>query len=243
MNPSPMSESLAPKPPPRGIDLPFDDGEPLESSRHFEQMALLIHTLRHAWRDRHDFYVAGNMFLYFSETQSRRNDFRGPDVFVVLDTDDHARRSWVVWEEDGKLPAVVIELTSESTEAVDRGKKKTIYGRTLRIPFYVVYDPFSARLDAFGLDFETLEYQPVAPDARGYVRCGPLGLWLGVVPSRHQGNDAPWLRWIDDAGEIVRSAEERAEAESARAASESARAQAAEAELERLRGELARRGP
>lgn len=47
--------SLLPKPPPRGVDLPCDDGEPLETQRHRDQMNLLIDSLGDAWRDRDDF--------------------------------------------------------------------------------------------------------------------------------------------------------------------------------------------
>lgn len=269
MNPMGMSESLAPKPPPRGKDLPYSDGEPMESQRHVDQMVLLIHSLREGWRDRTDFYVNGNMFLYFSETQSRKNDFRGPDVFVVLDTDNHERRSWVVWEEDGRLPDVIIELTSDSTESVDRGAKKALYGRTLRVPCYVIYDPFTGRLEVYQLEPESLRYVAVVPDARGYYRCAPLKLWLGVLRGSRNGVDGPWLRWIDDEGEVLpepvevaraeaaraeaeatraefeaaraRTEAARAEAEAARAEAEAARANRAEAELARLREELARR--
>ena len=262
MNPMSMSESLAPKPPPRGKDLPYSDGEPMESQRHVDQMVLLIHSLREGWRDRTDFYVNGNMFLYFSETQSRKNDFRGPDVFVVLDTDNHERRSWVVWEEDGRLPDVIIELTSDSTESIDRGAKKALYGRTLRVPCYVIYDPFTGRLEVYQLEPDSLRYVPVVPDVRGYLRCAPLKLWLGVLRGSRSGVDGPWLRWIDDAGdvlpepvEVARAEAARAEAETtraefeaararteaARAEAEAARANRAEAELARLREELARR--
>jgi Uma2 family endonuclease len=89
-------------------------------------MVLLVQSLRNGWSDRTDFYVPSSMFMYFSETQARKNDFRGPDVFVVMNTTRRERKSWVVWEEDGKTPDVVIELMSESTEAVDRGEKMRI---------------------------------------------------------------------------------------------------------------------
>jgi len=250
MNPRPMMGSkLGPKPPPRGIDLPCDDGEPLETSRHRDQMILLIQSLRAGWRDRHDFYVSGNMFLYYSETQTKRYDYRGPDVFVVLDTDDHERRSWVVWEEDGRAPNAIIEITSDTTEHIDRGPKMRIYGNLLRVPFYAIFDPFSARLDGFRLNATNGEYEPIPKDERGYVRCEALQLWLGVVPGYLESYrvEAPWLRWIDNDGRVLRDPTERAaeEAERAareaeRAAREAERANAAEAENARLRAELER---
>src|SRR6187402_3398992 len=104
-------------------ELPCDDAEPMETAFHHAQGHVLIDSLGLAWKERSDFYVAGNMFVYFSEHQVKRNDFRGPDVFVVLGTERKPRKSWVVWEEGGKLPDVVIEVTSDTTRAVDRGDK------------------------------------------------------------------------------------------------------------------------
>ncbi|MGZ3419011.1 MAG: Uma2 family endonuclease [Polyangiales bacterium] len=199
-----MSVSMGPKPPPRGDSLPCDDGEPMESPRHLEQMILLIHSLEDAWADRQDFFVGGNMAVYFSETQARRNDFRAPDVFVVLDTDRHERKRWVVWEEDGRTPDVVIELTSESTERVDRGEKMRVYASLLRVGTYVIYDPFSAQLDAYSLDLAHRRYVPIEKDARGWVHVAPLDLFLGVFPGKRRTIEAPWLRWIDGEGNVLR---------------------------------------
>jgi Uma2 family endonuclease len=256
--------------PPRGEDLPSDDGEPMETWRHRAQMNLLIESLEEAWRDRRDFYVGGNMGLYFSQTQAEKNDFRAPDVFIVLDTNQRERRSWVVWEEDGRVPDVVVELVSESTEHVDRGRKKTIYERVLRVPFYVIYDPFSARLDVFQLDSGHRHYVAVEADGEGRCEVSSLGLLLGVVNGTWRGVEAPWLRWIDPAGNVLRTADEivhahqlradlaakraeqeakraaqeaeRAAQEAERAAQEAERASRAEAEIAHLRAELARRG-
>lgn len=72
------------KPP---TDLIFDDGEPLESNRHRIGMNVLIRSLQQAWTDRDDYFVGGNMFVYYSRTQARNRDFKGPDFFVVLNVD------------------------------------------------------------------------------------------------------------------------------------------------------------
>lgn len=123
-----MSEPTSNQPIPLSVvlpatqeELPYDDGIPMESERHVLQMQLLIETLRLQWADRQDFYIGGNMFVYFSLEQVRK-DFRGPDVFVVLGVPKRERKSWVVWEE-GKGLDVVIELLSESTAQQDKTEK------------------------------------------------------------------------------------------------------------------------
>lgn len=129
------------KPP---TDLIFDDGEPLESNRHRIAMNVLIRSLQQAWRDRTDFYTGGNMFIYYSNTQVRNRDFRGPDFFAVLDVDGiRERQGWVVWEEEGRYPDVIVELMSPSTAQIDTGIKKDIYRGTFRTRDYFVYDPFN----------------------------------------------------------------------------------------------------
>src|SRR5690242_20565454 len=83
-------DCIDPYPPtvPPGQDaLPYEDGEPMETKRHRTQMELLLGTLEDAWSERTDYYAGGNMFVYFSEPQTRGAKFKGPDVFVVLDTD------------------------------------------------------------------------------------------------------------------------------------------------------------
>jgi len=234
------SDSLVPRPP-RGEDLPYDDGEPMESERHREQMQLLIDTLRDAWRERWDYYVGGNMAVYFSETQARNQDFRAPDFFVVLDVERRERKSWVVWEEGGRSPDVVIELLSETTEEADRGRKMQIYERALRVPFYAIYDPLSAQLEAYALDPAERMYHPLPKDEQGRVWCAPLGMHLGVRTVPWKGIPGPWLRWIDREGRPLEDATARADEAEARATREAERARRAEEELARLRDQLSRR--
>src|SRR4051812_6023263 len=166
--------------PPGELELPSEDGEPMESNRHRQQMVLLIQALKRAWSDRHDFFVGGNMFVYFSETQVKKNHFRGPDFFVVLGTTDRDRRSWVAWGEDGKLPDVVIELLSDRTRKVDWGEKMHVYSRLWKTSEYFLYDPWSHALDGFRLEPSTLDYVRIAPDSRGDLFCQRLGLSLGL---------------------------------------------------------------
>ena len=236
------SRSHVPVPPPGAKDLPYDDGEPMESERHVKQMTLLTQSLSLAWKDRQDFYVGGNMFLYFSELQTKKNDFRGPDVFVVLDTVKKERLSWVVWEEGGRTPDVVIELLSESTEDVDRGEKMQVYARALRVGEYYLFDPWTGVLEGYALDRASRTYRRMeALDERGTVPCEQLGLRLGVVPGRYHDLEMGFLRWIDQDGRVLPTGEELATAASARADQEARLRQQAElrsAELERRIAEL-----
>ncbi|WP_437591675.1 Uma2 family endonuclease [Sorangium sp. So ce1000] len=218
--------SLVPIPPPGEDELPHDDGEPMESDRHRKQMLLLIESLDLFWKDRDDVYVSGNMAIYFSELQTMKNDFRGPDVFVVLDTVRRDRKSWVVWQENGRTPDVVIELLSESTESVDRGEKMRIYAKVLRVPEYFLFDPMTNTLEGYLLDIASRAYEPMATNADGELASQQLGLRLGVRDGLYLGSKGRWLRWLDAEGRVLPTAEEQARAaeEQARAAEERSQA-------------------
>ncbi len=242
-----IHDPFAPKPPPGQDELPSEDGEPMETPRHRLQMNLLIDSLEDAWRDRPDFYVGGNMFVYFSELQLKNYHFRGPDVFVALDVERKPRKSWVAWEEGGRLPDVVIELISESTAHIDRGEKKRVYGQVWRLPEYYIFDPFSGELEAYALSAEHREYMPIQPDPHGDVPVATLGLSLGLRPGRIHLHEGPFLRWIDQNGEPLPTGQERAEQERhqaeqerQRAEQERQRAEQAEARVRALEAELTR---
>lgn len=131
------------EPPLPPTDLIFDDGEPLESNRHRIAMNALIRLMLVAKSGRTDYFTSGNMFIYYSSEQARNRDFRGPDFFVVLNVDGTRERlGWVVWEENGRYPDVIVELMSPSTAAVDLGVKKDIYEQIFRTPDYFVFDRF-----------------------------------------------------------------------------------------------------
>jgi Uma2 family endonuclease len=227
---------LLPPPPPGG----WRSDEPqMESYRHLMQMLWLIATLRWHWRDRSDYFVGGNLTVYFSPRQMKSEDFRGPDFFVVLGVDGtRERASWVVWEEDGKYPNVILEILSDSTERKDRGEKKQIYQDVFRTPEYFLFDPESRVLEGFRL--VSGRYQPMPPDAAGRLESDQLDLLLGVLDGevRLYTRDG---RPIPKPEEAAVQAQVRADDEKRRADDEKRRADEAEARLAEL---LARRtGP
>lgn len=224
---------------PPGVDqLVCDDGEPLETPRHRYAMNLLIETMEVQWADRTDLYLGGNEFLYFSMLQTKRNDFRGPDVFVVLGTERRERKAWVLWEEDGKRPTLVIEITSESTAAEDRGRKKNVYERSLEVPYYILYDPFTGDLEGFRLPTPGARYVPIPPNEAGRVPIESLGLELGIWHGRFSVADveAPWLRCYLPDGTLFPTKDEREKANVERERSNAER-EKANAERERSNAE------
>lgn len=179
----------------------YSDEPPLESELHLEQIMLLLKCLKWLWRDRTDFYAAGNLTIYYSLNKSKSEDFRGPDFFVVLDTERKTRKSWVVWEEDGKYPNVILEILSESTANTDKEFKKKLYQDTFRTPDYFWFEPYT--LEFAGFHLVDGKYLPLEANNQGFLWSQQLGLYLGI----HQG----LLRFFTPEGQLVPTPEEEAE--------------------------------
>ena len=232
--------------------LPEADGVPLESPWHFASIALSIDILTYLWRDRNDFFCGGNMFLYYSRRHVRNEDFKGPDFFYVTGVDRHrSREFWVVWEEDGKYPDLIIEFLSHSTAKTDRTTKKELYEKTFHTQEYYCYDPYTHKLE--GWDLVKGQYQALVPNERGWLWSNVLQLWLGEWVGEYQGRQETWLRFYDSKGQLVPikaeaeqqkavTEQQRADAAKQFADAEQRRADAAEAELAQLRALLAQKG-
>jgi Uma2 family endonuclease len=236
--------------PPTEDELPYSDGVPMESQRHYLQLDLLATTLERHWLSREDAYVAANMGLYYSLEQAERPEFRAPDLFAVLGVPKRERKSWVIWAEGGKGPDVVIELLSDSTAAVDKGKKKQIYQDLVRVPEYYWYHPATGEFAGFAL--RDGEYRPIEADLQGRLWSKKLDLWLTRWEGTYREVQALWLRFALADGtllpapeEVAQQAEglaqqerEHAEQERQRAEQERQRAEQAEQESARLQALL-----
>ncbi len=193
------AEQVAPVKPaePAGIVWPPNDLDsdepPLETTLHLQQMILLLNCLHWIWKDRNDYFAAGNLTVYYSPRKRKSEDFRGPDFFVALDTQPHPRKSWMVWEEDGKYPNVIVELLSDSTAEVDRTTKKRLYAETFRTPEYFWFDPDGQEFAGFML--VRGQYEPIAPTEQGWLWSEQLQLYLGVY--------SQMLRFFEADGQLV----------------------------------------
>ncbi len=181
----------------------YSDEPPVESELHLRQIILLFNCLEWLWRDRNDFYAAGNLTIYYSRYQKKSQDYRGPDFFVVLGTSRKTRKSWVVWEEDGKYPHVIVEILSPKTAKIDKGFKKQLYQNTFRTPDYFWFDPYS--LEFAGFHLLDGEYQAIPKNEREHLWSQQLGLYLGIYKRQ--------LRFFTPDGQLVSTPEEVAKSE------------------------------
>lgn len=225
------------------FELVLDDGEPLETEWHTLQFPLLRGLIRQTMTEqgRTDFYVGANMFVYYSVQQAfevaeevekglKQRAFRGPDVFWIGGVDpDRERRVWIAWEEDGRLPDVIIELLSPSTAKKDRTEKRDLYAQVFHTAEYFLHDPETRQLE--GLRLAGRSYRPIRPDARGRIWSEQLGVFLGVWNGVVEGRRGDWVRIYRPDGSLLPTPHEQAKAERQRA-------DAAEAELVRLRALL-----
>lgn len=251
------------------FDLPGEDGVPMETIWHRLAMTLLLDIIHQLFKGRTDFFAGGNMFIYYGAQQTKSWSYRGPDFFYVADVDGtKKRRYWLSYEEENRLPDVIIELLSPSTRKHDLTTKKDIYERTFRTPDYFCYDPDEQLL--LGWTLERARYAALQLNDKGWLWCEQLGVWLGTWEGTYLGRHDVWLRFYDKDGKLLPTTEEaglarteaqrkktkaarkraetekkraetekkRAEAESERAEAERQRAEAAEAELAWLKASL-----
>ncbi|NET53260.1 MAG: Uma2 family endonuclease, partial [Merismopedia sp. SIO2A8] len=167
--------------------------------------------------------------IYFSRQQLKNRDMRGPDFFLVKDTVNHPRNSWVVWEEDGQYPNLIIELLSTSTAKVDRTTKKTLYSQRFGTPEYFWFSPETLEFEGFRLSGKS--YIPIPSTDQGWYWSQELDLYLGIHNNQ--------LRYFDASGQLIYSPSELAQIERQRADLESQRAnqEALRAEAEKQRAE------
>ena len=223
----------------RPIEYPKSDGKPIaETDYHRDLMVDLIRTLQR-WFDRKKTYVSGNLLMYYEPGNNRKRV--APDVFVVPGVSKKERIYYLTWEE-GKNPALVIELTSALTRREDTKKKYALYRDVLKVKEYFLFDPLGDYLKP-RLQRHLLrdgEYMPIALKD-GRIKSKILGLHL--EPAKHELRlyDPDAGQWLTTFSELVEQATARdehappgADDWTARAESEMARADEFEREHARL---------
>jgi Uma2 family endonuclease len=129
----------------------LSDEPQMESTQHYQQLALLVSHLEWHWREQTDFFIGANLTVYYTHQQLHQRQFRGPDFFLVREVDPRPRTSWVVWNEQGRYPDLIIELLSDSTAEVDRIEKKRLYQNIFHTHEYFWFSPITGEFAGFRL--------------------------------------------------------------------------------------------
>ena len=200
------------------IDYPTTDGKPMaETPLHMRVMWDLIQMLIAWFSSDSMVYVWGNMFLYYEEGDASKNV--SPDVMVIKGVaKDKFRDTFKVWEEGGKTPNAIIEVTSKGTSENDEVDKFYLYQDVLRVEEYFLFDPRAEYLKPPLKGFRLVKgkYQPIKA-VSGRLPSKVLGL--------HLERNGQELRLYDPRTGVWLPTPEEARTK-------------AEAEVERLRREL-----
>jgi Uma2 family endonuclease len=194
------------------LDSPLEDFEPMpEGDKQRRNLSYATEALKLWFEKLSDVYVSGNLFIRYEEDGVEKRV--APDIFVIFGTSNEDRVSYTVWEEDGKAPDFVLELTSKGTVTKDRKQNPLIY-KSLGVKEYFQYDPSGGSLKPTSLQGVRLvngKYKPIPvltlPDGTLSLHSETLGLDLHLFPDKS-------FRFFDPISrQILRS---HAEAEHAR---------------------------
>lgn len=143
----------------------------------------------------------------------------------------------------GDVPAIVLEFLS-ATDGGEYSAKATyppgkffFYEQILQVPSYGIFEPDSGSLELHRLD-DTNHYRLETPNADGRFWLPELHLFLGVWSGQRENREGHWLRWWDEAGNLLLWGVESAEQERQRAEQEHQRAEQERQRAERLMAQL-----
>lgn len=201
-------EEFGPLPPelwPHIDHLITEDETPVDNIGSEKQQRFLAQLYDWAGAGR-PFVVLANVALYFSVHE----DPIVPDVMVSFDVTlpedvwQKSKRSYLIWE-FGKPPNIVIEIVSNKTRNGD-GLKKDKYAQ-IGVAYYVIYDPTRQLSDTVlrVLELRGENYTELASPWMPGVGLG-LTLWEG----QFEDKTGVWLRWCDEAGNLILTGAERA---------------------------------
>jgi Uma2 family endonuclease len=165
---------------------PESDGQPMtESDATRDYLFYCVEVLRLYFQSRRHIYVSGNLFIYYQEGNNRASI--SPDVFVIFGVSNRNRCSYKTWQEGGKLPSFVMEITSLSTKKKDEVDKPLLYA-DLGVEEYFQYDPTADYLKPQLKGFRLVNgsYQPLPMQSSSntlFIQSQVLGLDLQLQPA------------------------------------------------------------
>jgi Uma2 family endonuclease len=202
-----------------------EEAEVPEGLRHLALRTCLWRVLQLALGPAHS--VGSDQFVYWNARDARRA--LSPDVFVKLDVPHSSFGSWQTWR-NGGTPELAVEIISPNEGDGIAWDEKLARYHELGVKELVRFDPEAPaghRLRAWDRVREDLVEREIEGDR---TPCLTLGLnWTVGAP----GGEPVGLRVADDAGRVLPSPEEAAEA---RASAAEARVKELEEQLRGVRG-------
>jgi Putative restriction endonuclease len=148
-----------------------------ESDPTRDYLVYSVEVLRQHFSSRRNIYVSGNLFIYYQEGEPKK--VFSPDVFVILGVSQRKRRTYKTWQEGGKLPSFILEITSYTTRRKDEVEKPKLYA-SLGVEEYFQYDPTADYLEPQlkGQRLVQGQYQPIP---LGQTRTGLTGIHSEIL--------------------------------------------------------------
>lgn len=119
---------------------------------------------------------------------------------------EEVKRSYTPYIQ-GDIPAVVMEFLSDA-EGTEYSSKRTYppgkwfyYEQILQVPNYIIFEPESGTLEVHRLDESGYDLR--SPDENNRYWLDEMQLFIGVWQGRRENRDGYWLRWWDEAGNLL----------------------------------------
>ncbi len=220
---------------PTSKELPCSDDTPVDNEDQNFLPNYLLFLLELIWQERQDWYFGADMAIYHTTGVSPKVPVV-PDGFLSIGVSrrkpgNQSRRSYVVWEEAGIVPILVLEMVSWTPGDEYEGKLR-LYER-LGVLYYVIYNPDYWQRDR-RQPFEI--YKLV--DGEYQLQIGEpywlpeIGLAIGRSRGIVGGIEREILSWFDERGDRYLSAAEQAQQAQAQAQQAQAQAQQAQAQAQ-----------
>lgn len=190
-------------------DFPLDD-EPLDNINQPLLATALTEAFELSGRLQDTMLVGTNFGI--CATVDGKLIIKAPDWFYVrsiLPTNppNKNRRSYTP-NLEGEIPAIVMEFLSESEGGEYSIKSKYppgkwfYYEQILKVPIYAIFEPDAGWVEVYQLD-SSGRYQLQQPDANNRYSIPGIGLFLGVWQGTKSNRSGYWLRWWDEAGQML----------------------------------------
>jgi Uma2 family endonuclease len=225
--------------------LPESDGTFVKNFQEHPQSIVLTSSIAPVLEKLHPdghYCIGQDSGIYWRLVEPPEKGAEAPDWFYVPNVspllNGEYRRSYVMWKEF-VAPLIAIEFVSGSgaeerdatpPSETEKAGKFWVYEQAIRIPYYAIFDAWKDSLEVYHL--VDGRYTKMQSNDRGHYAIPSMGVELGLKFE----NGVAWLRWWNDAGNLLLTGDERSvEAEQKQAQAEQKQVQAeAIANQERL---------